>query len=179
MNKYLDYIAYKKENIDFLDLLEKNECESYQSLKDVIYILDKISEKMDTEFIDEEIDYIFDFGFDYFYGDMEFLKNIYKDRLKNDFFLFKKYDPLIRYGLLIYQIIDDLEEQKKLTKRAKDQLQNRTNSILSMIDNREVVTDELLKDIDLEITGIIPKGYNYNTVAKIFEDIAIEVELWN
>ena len=40
-------------------------------------------------------------------------------------------------------------------------------------------TKELLKDIDLEITGIIPKGYNYNTVAKIFEDIAIEVELWN
>ena len=179
MNKYLDYISYKNENKSFIDLLENNNCTSYESLKDVIFILDKISEKMDTELIDDEIDYIFDFGFDYLYNEIEFLKNIYEERLNSDFILFKKYDPLLRYALFIYQLIDDLEEQDLITSNIKNKLQGKVNSILSMIDNREVVSDTLIDEIDLEISSVIPNNYNPNTVSQIFENIAIEVSLWN
>ena len=179
MNKYLDYISYKNENKSFIDLLENNNCTSYESLKDVIFILDKISEKMDTELIDEEIDYIFDFGFDYLYNEIEFLKNIFEERLKSDFILFKKYDPLLRYALFIYQLIDDFEEQDLITSNIKNKLQGKVNSILSMIDNREVVSDTLIDEIDLEISSVIPNNYNPNTVSQIFENIAIEVSLWN
>ena len=180
MNKYLDYEAYRKENKSFSDLIENNSFMCYNRISDIIFVLDKIAEKAkDEELIDDEVENIFDIGFDQLYTELEFLKSLYKNELNNDLFLFKKYDQAIHYSLLLSEILSDLENQKGFTKKAKTILSTRAKELIDYACNKKEIPNNYFDDLDIEVDSLLPKDYQFATISSIFEDIAMEVALWN
>lgn len=180
MNKFLDYDAYINEVRPFCVLMEKNNFLCYSRVKDVIFVLDKISEKAKTKAkIEDDIDELFDAGLDYLYTDLTFLKILFEDNFKKDIILFKQYDKIIHYALFLGELSTILENHKGFSKKAKATFEKRIDELLEIVDKRKDVKDNYLEELDVEVDSLIPVDFDFETMASMFEYLAVEVALWN
>lgn len=179
MDKYLDYQNYLKEHQDILKILEKQEFFIYERIVDVISVLDAISKQARVEKkVDNEVEMTFDIGFDYLYNELIVIEEFYND-FNKDVLLFKQYDLAIDYILLINELIIILESDNKITPKAKKRLEKALETIISIIYDRKTFGEKEIEEIDNIISSSIPRGYEPDFTSFIFEDIAVEMALWD
>ena len=179
MNKYLDYQSYRDENKNIINLLQDNNFLTYTRIKDIIFVLDKVSDKlMNEKKIDDEIEVIFESGYEFFYYELEQIKSFFKS-LNNDFILFKKYDQIIFYNLYILELINALEDEELLTDEREDKLNNLNKEINQLIASKNEVSNEFLDKLEIELSIVMPKNKQIDLTSSIFERIAVEVTLWD
>lgn len=167
MKKSEDYLAFKKEKKKLLDKLAKSKCKIYAYYESIIKVLDYIS--LDYNPQDEDINIIFQAGYDFLFDMVMFLENLIKLYFNGSI------DKLIEYQDLIYLYIyvDDLiitSDNNKLIKESeKKDLQNILSKIEKILETKSPCNSEIVEKITDEINDV--SDDSLITTAALFDEM--------
>lgn len=160
-----DYASWKIENFEILKKFKENNNVIYQRLEPVFLVLDYIYDLAcgDQE-LDEDLDTIFDIGFNYINAQFNVIKIYYESLFQSNCDDFEDYSEMLLFLIYIFDIRTDLENHGYDSDL--DALNNAETYIENMIMERredyDYVRDLLneafksvFKDIDYEYVSII------------------------
>lgn len=174
----LDYKGYYNDNLELLTNLEKSNSDCFARLKDVIDVLDFISdnyEKYEHDDSSVDLENIFEIGFAYFHEEIEQIKIYFEHYLNKDYFLLKRYDALINFALYVDDVTETLKENEYLTKDREETLKGILDDIEDIISKKLAWSNSDFERLNVILESIIPLGDGFNTTSDIFNRIAEEI----
>lgn len=171
-----DFNSWLKENKDFLSHLSSHNSILYDSLNDVIKVLDYINNGKEVP-KEIEADLFFDIGYAYINTVLNDLKTYLKEYFHNDLHLLLEFEPLIYFSFYLDEIKLLIIDEDKYTKPIKDEFDVILNTIEDIISNKQQYSDDLIHDFNARINAIIPKDINYITIPEIFFRTAEELNI--
>lgn len=174
MEKLLkEYHGWLSDNKDFYEHLKGHESALYyrfQPVYDVLnYLYEEYKNKSDEK--NEDIEKIFQVGLEYLH--MQFFTcNIYYNKtFDKDFHRFLDYDQVISYSLFVEDLKYELVE--KSVDYDEDELNNLSEYLESIIENKKEIPDNLNLYVDSKIHKIIKSDdYHFTGIIDIFVEIA-------
>lgn len=171
-----DYSSWIKENQDFLDSLSNKNSIIYDSLNDVIKVMDFLnSGRVAPAEIDKDI--FLSTGYSYLHTTVSELKLYLEKYLNNDIKLLIQYEPLIFFSLYLDEIRLLIIDNNKYTETVKKEFEDILNSIESILKTRGAFSDEVISEFNFKIEAVLPKDINYYTIPEIFFRAAEELNI--
>jgi hypothetical protein len=167
-----DYASWKLENHEFLELLSKNSNEIYDRIEPVYLVLERIYEiACDESDLDNDLETIFLFGFEYIHSQMTLIKIYYDSLFKGNYSEFAEYSKTLLYLMYIYEIRSDLESHdidsdieslNTLETYIENTIMERKDDTLYI----EKMMNEALKEVFSKV------DYDYVSIIDIYVEIA-------
>lgn len=105
-----DYASWKIENHDMITLFKKNDNVIYQRLEPVFIVLDHIYNlACETEDLDEDLDTIFEIGFNYLNAQFNVIKIYFESLFSSNCNDFQEYSEMLLFLIYIFDIRTDLD----------------------------------------------------------------------
>lgn len=105
-----DYASWKIENHEMITLFKKNNNVIYQRLEPVFMVLDHIyTLACETEELDEDLDTIFEVGFNYINAQFNVIKIYFESLFSSNCEDFEEYSEMLLFLIYIFDIRSDLE----------------------------------------------------------------------
>lgn len=171
-----DYNSWMKENKEFLYHLSSHNSILYDSLNDVIKVLDYINSGNELP-KEIEADLFFDIGYAYINTVLTELKNYLKEYFNNDLHLLLEFEPLIFFSFYLDEIKLLIIDEDKFSRPIKEEFDSVLNTIEDIIVNKQQYSDDIIHDFNVRIYAIIPKDINYITIPEIFFRTAEELNI--
>jgi hypothetical protein len=169
---YKDYASWKLENVEMLQKFQQNHNVIFERLEPVYavveYIYDMVCEK---QTMDEDLETIFEVGFNYLHAQIEVIKIYFESLFKSDCDDFEDYAEMLLFLLYIYDIRNDLENHG--FDSGIEELSNAETYIENVIMERRNESEyvrnlmgEALKKVEETI------DYDYVSIIDIYVEIA-------
>ncbi len=167
-----DYENWKMDNVTFIEQMKSDGTILYRRIEPVYAVLDKIyAMSVKEENIDEDLEIIFQIGFNYLHGQITLIR-LYRDKLFGaDHERFVRFSPLLGYLLSIHDIRSDLENhEEELDFSRIDDVESLIETMIAEGDTRfDYAGDRLKKAVD-ELTDVLDS--EYAGTVDIFVEIA-------
>lgn len=179
MDIYKDYGNYRKETKELLDLLKSSSSPALYCLSDVLLVMDYICDKYnDGVKLDQDLEDIFDFGFEYITSAINDIKVYYNDYFNKDIILFNHFANLITYSFYLEDLKSFLDAEEYLTPERNQVI----DELETLIDKKLSTKDESVQDtisyIETSIEEILPKHKEFKPVYIVFALMAEELNLY-
>lgn len=169
---FKDYQGWLLDNKDFYNHLKNHDSSLYyrfQPVYEVLYYLYESNKKLDK--LDEDIDKIFQVGFEFLHMQFFTCKLLLEKTFNNDFHAFLVYDQVIGYNLFLEDLKYELIE--KSVKYKESELNKLNDYLEDIIENKSVIPDNLNLYVDSKVYKIIGKEtYHFTGIIDIFVEIA-------
>ncbi len=107
---YKDYASWKLENVEMLQKFQQNHNVIFERLEPVYVVVEHIYDMVcEKQEIDEDLETIFEVGFNYLHAQIEVIKIYFESLFKSDCDDFEDYAEMLLFLLYIYDIRNDLE----------------------------------------------------------------------
>lgn len=171
-----DFLSYCSDNQKFIELLCDNSPIIYDRIKNIIVVLNIITDAYEKDQkIDEELEIIFETGFSYLHEQLEIIKIYYNDYFNKDILLFKHYEKIINYLLYVDDLGEALSEKNCYTIETKETLSKLSKDLDTILQKKEKFTDEDLSNYDIFISSCVPSKVDITTTDQIFAYILEEI----
>lgn len=105
-----DYASWKMENYQMIEKFKQNDSPIYDRLEPVYLVLEHIYDlACDEDELDEDLEHIFNVGFQYLYSQLNITKIYYESLFKSNCQDFNEYSELLLFLLYIIDLRNDLE----------------------------------------------------------------------
>jgi hypothetical protein len=105
-----DYASWKIENYEMLGKMKQNENPIYDRLEPVYVVLEHLYDMAcSTEELDEDLENIFNVGFQYLYSQLNIIKIYFENLFKSNCDGFDEYSEMLLFLLYIFDLRADLE----------------------------------------------------------------------
>lgn len=106
-----DYASWKMENYEMLEKFKKDHNPVYLRLEPVHVVLEHIYDMAcNNQEIDEDLENIFNIGFEYLYSQLNVIKIYYEKLFKSNCDEFLEYSEMILFLLFIFDLKTDIDE---------------------------------------------------------------------
>lgn len=172
MDRYQDYASWKLENQEMLELFKTNNNVIYDRFEPIYVVLEYIYDLVvNGETIDEDLEIIFESGFNYLNNEFEVIK-IYYDTLFQ-----KNCDDFIEYSELVLYLIYLLDFRSDLENNGVDSNLEELNELETMIENMVMERKKDLMYVSEKMNTTLNKineviDYEYISIVDIFVEIA-------
>ena len=167
-----DYASWKIENHETISLFKKNNNVIYQRLEPVFMVLDHIyTLACETEDLDEDLDTIFEIGFNYINAQFNVIKIYFESLFSSNCEDFQDYSEMLLLLIYIFDIKSDLENHG--FDSDMDSLNNAETYIENMIMERREDYDyvrDMLNEAFKSVFDAI--DYEYVSLIDIYLEIA-------
>lgn len=110
---YKDYAAWKLENIQILEQFQENDNVIYDRLEPVYAVLNHIYDMVcDGESLDEDLETIFEVGFNYLSNQFEVIKIYFETLFQSSCEDFQDYSEMLLYLIYLGDVRSDLENHE-------------------------------------------------------------------
>jgi hypothetical protein len=172
LDRYQDYASWKLENQEMLELFKTNNNVIYDRFEPIYVVLEYIYDLVvNGETIDEDLEIIFESGFNYLNNEFEVIK-IYYDTLFQ-----KNCDDFIEYSELVLYLIYLLDFRSDLENNGVDSNLEELNELETMIENMVMERKKDLMYVSEKMNTTLNKineviDYEYISIVDIFVEIA-------
>lgn len=155
-----DYASWKMENYEMLEQFKQNGNPIYDRLEPVYVVLENLYEMAcSNEQLDEDLENIFNIGFQYLYSQLNLTKIYFENLFKSACDDFEEYSEMLLFLLYIFDLRTDLESHD-------------LDSDLEVLNNTETYIENM----------IMQRGHDYDfvrdmmneTIKQVFETIDYE-----
>ena len=167
-----DYASWKIEHHELINLFQENNNLIYQRLEPVFVVLDHIyTLACETEKLDEDLDTIFEIGFNYLNAQFNVIKIYFESLFSSKCDDFQEYSEMLLFLIYIFDIRTDLENHGYDSDM--DALNNAETYIENMImerrDDYDYVRDMMNEALKSVFNSI---DYEYVSIIDIYFEIA-------
>ena len=167
-----DYASWKIEHHELINLFQENNNLIYQRLEPVFVVLDHIyTLACETEKLDEDLDTIFEIGFNYLNAQLNVIKIYFESLFSSKCDDFQEYSEMLLFLIYIFDIRTDLENHGYDSDM--DALNNAETYIENMImerrDDYDYVRDMMNEALKSVFNSI---DYEYVSIIDIYFEIA-------
>ncbi len=170
-----DFANWKMDNVDVLERLRNEDSPIYDRLEPVYLVLNHIyREAVDNGgSLDEEMENIFQVGFDYLSNQFDVVRIYYEKLFKSDCAAFSEFSTLVGYLLFISDLRADLEEYEAEAELDFTELNDVETMIETMIAQRDTRFEYAAERLNRAVDELIePLGFEYVSIVDIFVEIA-------
>lgn len=173
-----DYASWKIENYDMIELFKKNNNIIYQRLEPVFLVLDHIYDlACDEQELDEDLDTIFNIGFNYINSQFSVIKIYFESLFKSDCEEFENYSELVLYLIYIFDVRSDLENHGFDSDMTS--LNNAETYIENMIMERRQDKDYVRNMLNESLKTVFDTiDYEYVSIIDIYVEIAESFQIY-
>lgn len=174
MDKFVlkDYASWKMENYEMIEQFKKNGNPIYERLEPVYVVLEHIYEiACSDEELDEDLENIFNIGFQYLYSQLNITKIYFENLFKSDCDGFDEYSEMVLFLLYIIDLRTDLESHD--LDSDLDVLNNTETYIENMVMERRQDFDyvrDMMNEAIKEVFSVT--DYDYVSIVDIYVEIA-------
>lgn len=169
---YKDYAAWKLENIQILEQFQSNKSVIYDRLEPVYVVLEHIYKLLcDQEELDEDMETIFEVGFNYLNQQFEVIKIYFETLFQSNCEDFNDYSEMLLYLIYLLDIRNDVEAQGFSSDI--EELNELETEIENMIMERRAdyvyIGDKMNEKLDAVFTRL---NFEFVSITDIFVEIA-------
>ncbi|MCF7924950.1 MAG: hypothetical protein K9L26_00240 [Candidatus Izimaplasma sp.] len=175
---YRDYASWKLENHDMLEAFKKNDNLIYERLEPVYAVIDHIYDSVcSKEGLDEDLEHIFEIGFNYLDRRFNVIRIYFETLFKSDCKDFNEYTEMVYYLIYLTDLREDLEHHGY--DPDMDELDFLETTIENMIMERRkdflYIKDLLNKTLQKVFKKI---NYDYVNIIDIYVEIAENLKIY-
>lgn len=167
-----DYASWKIENNEMITVFKKNDNLIYQRMEPVFMVLDHIyTLACETEDLDEDLDNIFEVGFNYINEQFNVIKIYFESLFSSNCEDFEEYSEMLLFLIYIFDIRSDLENHG--IDSEIDELNNVETYIENMIMERRDDYDNVRNMLNEAFKSVFASiDYEYVSLIDIYLEIA-------
>jgi hypothetical protein len=169
---YKDYATWKIENNETLEQFNDNSSVIYERLEPVYEVLNHIYDiVVDNKEIDEDLETIFQVGFNYLNTQFDIIKIYYETLFQSKCDDFADYSDMILFLLYIYDLRIDLENNdiNSDIEELNDLETNIENMIMEKRDDQEYINSKMNETLGVVFNLM---NYEYVSIIDVFVEIA-------
>lgn len=175
---YKDYASWKIENSQTLEQFDENRSVVYERLEPVYEVLNHIYDMVvDKEEIDEDLETIFQVGFNYLNTQFDIIKIYFETLFQSNCKDFAEYSNMILFLLYIYDLRTDLENNNISSdiEELNDLETNIENMVMERRDDHEFINSKMNETLSIVFNLM---DYEYVSVVDVFVEIAENLGLF-
>lgn len=170
-----DFLAWEKQNEEFLEHLEHHDSILYSRIYDVLRVLDFLSmldedSAKDIE-TNEDLSIIFETGYAYLYNFVNDIKLYLENYFNNDLHKLLEFEDLVNYSLYVEEIKDNLIDENKYDEIISKEFEYILSDIENKLSKQLPFTEETFNDYDNHLESVMPMDKMYKTVDEIFVEV--------
>jgi len=175
---YKDFASWKIENTQIIEQFDKNNSVIYERLEPVYEVLNHIYDMVvDKNEIDEDLETIFQVGFNYLNSQFEIIKIYFETLFQSKCEDFDEYSGLIVLLLYIYDLRTDLENNDidSDIEILNDLETNIENTVMERRDDHEFLNSKMNEALSVVFELM---DYEYVSIVDVFVEIAENLGLF-
>jgi hypothetical protein len=175
---YKDFASWKIENTQIIEQFDKNSSVIYERLEPVYEVLNHIYDMVvDKNEIDEDLETIFQVGFNYLNSQFEIIKIYFETLFQSKCEDFDEYSGLIVLLLYIYDLRTDLENNDidSDIEILNDLETNIENTVMERRDDHEFLNSKMNEALSVVFELM---DYEYVSIVDVFVEIAENLGLF-